>query len=124
MESVISIAILAIAIAFIVLVRSALQVLQKAGRAADRIATLTETLNREIIPVSKNAASTLESADKLIEDANLTVQLVNKVAGGADRLIETARMATAATHAVKSTTAGVISVYEGVKQGIKTLRGS
>lgn len=119
-----SIAILAVAIAFVVLVRSALQVLKKVGRTVDDLSELTSTLNREVVPITQNAASTLEDANKLIREVNQTVELVNRVAGGADRLIETARMATAASQAVKTSTAGLISVYEGVKQGIKTLRGS
>lgn len=119
-----SIAILAVAIYVVILIRSALEVLQKAGRSVDEITKLTKTLNEEIVPITRNAASTLESADQLIEEVQQTVNLVNRVAGGAERLVETARMATAASHAVKSSTAGIISVYEGVKQGIKTLRGS
>lgn len=119
-----SIAILAVAGAFVALVSGALKELRKVGRATDELSELINTINTEIVPIAKSTTATLEEVDHLIADVTQTVGLVNRVAGGAERLMETAHVASAATQAVKSSTAGIISVYEGVKQGIKTLRGS
>lgn len=118
-----SIAVLVITGVLIYIARNLLQEMQKVGRVTEEISSLIQTVNAEVIPVVKSASTTLVDIDNLVTQVTKTADRVEKLTGGVERVLDTAHVATAATKAAKSTAAELISVYEGVKRGIKTLRG-
>lgn len=119
-----SIAIVVVTAAVVIVARGMLKEMHKVGQASEEMSEFMRAINEEISPIAKNASAALSDIDTLVIQTTKTIERLDKVACGAERLIETADMATAATKVAKSTAAELISVYEGVKRGIKTLRGS
>jgi len=81
------------------------------------------TAEEELTGATHDARSTLNNIERLVGTINETVVCVSRVAEGAERLLGGAYLAATAAKAVKSSAVGLTSVYEGVKQGIKTLCG-
>jgi len=110
----------AVTAAIIVLVSG---LLREANKIAQEWTKLAKTVNDDLVPAVTKAASTMSDAGELLAQVSRTVDRVDRVAAVGERLMDSAHVATAATKAVKSTATELISVYEGVKQGIKSLRG-
>lgn len=115
----------AVGLAAIIVVTVAVIVLaRKFGRVADDVSHLLRTAEEEMIPTAHSIRYAIGDVDRLVVQVTETAGHIDRVAAGAERLIDTAQVATAASNVIKSSAAGLLSVYEGVKQGIKTLRGS
>ena len=119
-----SISIIVITVAFVSLVQGILRQVGKVGQVSDDLSHFLKVTEDELVPTTRDARSALGGIDKLVVQITETVERVDNVAAGAERLLDASQVASAATSAVKSSAAGILSVYEGVKQGIKTLRGS
>jgi methyl-accepting chemotaxis protein len=119
-----SAAVVVITVIVIFVARALLREMHKVGRVSDEMSDLMRKVNDEVLPVTKNVSTALGDIDNLVVQVTKTAERIDRVAGGAERLLDTAHVASAATKAASSAAAEVISVYEGVKRGIKTLRGS
>lgn len=118
-----SIALVVIAAAFAVLVRGALRELQKIGQASEDLSSFLKATEDELAPTIRNARSAVSNIDRLIASVTETAEKIDRIAGGAERLFDGTYVGSTAARAVKSASAGLLSVYEGVRQGIRTLRG-
>ena len=119
-----SIAVLVIAGAFAVLVSSILREARKVGQTCEDLSHLMKTTEDELAQTTQHARTALADVDRLVIEVTDTVRHVDKAAYGLERIVSTVESATSALKLVKSSTGGLVSVYEGVKQGIKALRGA
>jgi len=117
-------AIIAIAGSVVWLSSGAMRELRKFGQTAEDVSHFLEVAEEEITNTTKEARSALSDVDRLVTTLGDTVERVDKVAAEVQRLMDIGVVATSTIRAVKSSTAGFASVYEGVKQGIKALYGS
>jgi uncharacterized protein YoxC len=101
-----------------------LREIRKLGRAGEDLSRVLNTLEGEVTPTIREVRTAVENVDQLVSDVNITVRRVDKLAVGAEGLLHNAIIGSAAANAIKTSTTSIISVYEGVKQGIRTLRGS
>jgi hypothetical protein len=119
------VAIVAIVVATVTLVifcRRMLLEARKVGRAAEDVSRFAQTADREITQFTQSAGVTLSNVDELAASASRAVERLDGVVESAERLIDVGQIALTATKAARSSTAAAVSVYEGIKQGIKTLR--
>jgi hypothetical protein len=105
--------------------------MRKVGRMSEDASHFLKTAESELTStasdlrdVVRDAGTTLRDTDRLILTTSETIERVDHIACEAERLINAAYIAGSVAKTVKSSTAGIISVYEGVKQGIRYLRGS
>ena len=119
-----SIAVIVVTIAFVALVQGALRQAGKIGQASEDLSHLLRVAEEELIGIRRDARSTLDEIDRLAGKLTDTVERIGKAAAGAQRLLDGVYVVSTAAKAVKSSTAGLLGVYEGVKQGIRILRGS
>lgn len=115
-----SIALLLLAVAFVVLA----VMVGKIGRLSVEITKFVEDAREELIPAAAEARSTLANINKLTNRTAEIAECVGRVAEKAECLLDGAYVAEVAGKVVKSSASSLLSVYEGIKQGIKTLRGS
>jgi len=118
-------ALIVVAIVAIIFVALAIaDLLRKIGKASEDLSHFLKVTEEELSTTAHDVRATLNDADRLISDLADTSGRINRLTGEIERLAEGAQVASAAAKAVKSSTAGLFSVYEGVKQGIKALLGS
>lgn len=98
--------------------------LRKIGKASEDVSHFLKVTEEELTTTAAEVRNTLTSVDRLVTDVAQTAERVDRLTCEAERFVEGAQVATAAAKAVKSSTAGLFSVYEGVKQGIRALWGS
>ncbi|MHB0913678.1 MAG: DUF948 domain-containing protein [Armatimonadota bacterium] len=116
-----SIAVIVAATAFVVLVRGLLSAARKVERAGDDISRLAKSVSDRIVP---SASETLEDIDRLVRDLDDTALRVDRVAAGVEGLLDAEQAAEAVGKLAKSSAAKLLSVYAGLRQGIRSLRGS
>lgn len=119
-----TIAIVVIAWAAVVLTQGVLREARKIGQATEDISRLLKATEDELVPTIRDARTAVNDADRLIVCATETVHRVDRLTGGAEDLLEGSIAGLAANRTVRSASATLLSVYEGVRQGIKILRGS
>jgi uncharacterized protein YoxC len=120
---IISFSVGAIAVAFIFLVRGILKQAEKITQTLDEVSHFLRTTEEELIIAARNIQTAAQEISKLASTGTLTVERIEKLAKSIQRLVDGAEIATLIAKTLKSSTAGVTSVYEGIKQGIKTLCG-
>lgn len=119
-----TIAIAAIAWAAVVLALGVLREARKIGQATEDISCMLRAAEEELAPAIRDTRTAINDADRLIVCATETVHRVDRLTGGVEGLLEGSVAGLAANKAVKSASAGLLSVYEGVRQGIRVLRGA
>lgn len=119
-----TIAVVVIAGAFAVLVSGILRETRKLGRTFEDLSQLMKTTELELAETTKSARESLVVVDQLLFEVTDTVAHVDHAAQGIGRLVANVQAATSAVQLVRSSTNGLAGVYEGVKQGIRTLWGS
>jgi len=114
---------LVVAVSFAVLVGGLLRETRKLGRTAEDLSSFLKTTEQELASTTENLRHAVLDVDRLVTEITCTVSKVERAASGIERIVEGVQAAAAATKIVRSSTGGLVSVYEGVKQGIKSLRG-
>lgn len=107
-----------------ILVRAIVRELQKIGRTSEDLSRFLKATEDELLPTIRNARSTVSDVDRLVAGVTETVERIDRIATGAERLFDGTYVGSTAAQAMKSASARLLSVYKGVKQGIKALRGS
>jgi uncharacterized protein YoxC len=119
-----SIAVLVIAGAVAVLVSGVLREARKIGQTCEDLSSLMKTTEEELARTTEQTRIAMADVDRLVVEVTDAVKHVDNAANGIERIVETVESATSALHLVKSSTGGLVSVYEGVKQGIRALWGA
>ena len=116
----VSIAVLLLAVSFVVLARTA----GKIGRVTEDLSHFLRTTEEELVPSVRDARNAIGNVDRLVVKLTQTVERADRVMLCAERLLDGTYVGSTTAKVVRSTASGLISVYEGVKQGIRTLRSS
>lgn len=118
-------ALIVVAIVAIVLVALAIaDFLRKLGKTTEDVSRFLKVTEEELTSTAGEVRTALGSVDRLVKDVAETAERIDRLTCDVERLVEGVQVASAAAKAVKSSTAGLVSVYEGFKQGMRTLRGS
>lgn len=113
-----------VTVAVVILVAGILRELRNIGRASKDLSHFLNVVEGEITSTIPKTRAALDDLDVLLVKVTETVRRIDDVAEGIQRLVDGAYIASTVARTVRSSTAGLVSVYEGVKQGIKTLRGA
>ncbi len=124
LQVVATIAIIVVAVGFIALVRGVLGGLGKIVKTSEDASHFLRIAEEELAGTASEVRSAVSDVDRLVLKATETVERIDNVAEIGERLMDGAFVASSVAKTVKSSTATLISVYEGVKQGIRILRGS
>ena len=119
-----TIGIVVIAWATVVLTRGILCETRKIGQATEDISRLIGAVEEELVPTVRDARTVLNDADRLIVCATENVHRVDRVTGGIEHLLDGSVAGLVASKTVKTASATLLSVYQGVMQGIRILRGT
>jgi ABC-type transporter Mla subunit MlaD len=106
------------------LVMGILRELRKVGKACEDTSGFLQVAKESCAELTSDTHTTLGDIDRLVSGLANTAEHIDKVAEGAERLVSGAHVAATVAKTLRATTAGLVSVLEGVKQGIKTLHGS
>ena len=98
--------------------------LRKVGRVTEDLSHFLKVTEEELTATAKEVRDTLSDVDHLVTDVTETAERIGRLSGEVERIVDGVQIASSAAKAVKSSTAGLSSVYEGVKQGIRALWGS
>ena len=121
--SALALAALVIAGAFAILVSGLLRELKKLGRTCEDLSTLLNTTERELASTTEVVRQTVSDVDGVVVGVSNTMRKVEKVVSGIENIVERAQTITSVAGVVRSSSGGFLSVYEGIKQGIRTLWG-
>ncbi len=119
-----TIAIAAIAWAAVNLAQGILREIRKIGQATEDISCVLRAAEEELRPAIRDTRTAINDVDRLIVCATETVHRVDRLTGGVEGLLEGSVAGLTASKTVRSASATLLSVYEGVRQGIRVLRGS
>jgi uncharacterized protein YoxC len=119
-----TIAIAAIAWAAVTLAQGILREVRKISQATEDVSRLLRTAEEELVPAIRDTRTAIGDVDQLIVCATATIHRVDRLTGGVEGLLEGSVAGLAASKTVRSASATLLSVYEGVRQGIRVLRGS
>lgn len=112
-----------IAVAFVLLVRGVLRQLARITQTLDELSHFLRTVEQELSTAIRDIRSAAQEIGKLASTSTSAAERIDNVAKSIQRLVDGAEIAAIAAKTLRSSTAGITSVYEGVKQGIKTLCG-
>lgn len=118
-----AVAVLVIAVAFAVLVSGLLRTIRKVEQTCEDLSGLVKATEGELTETTQCARDTMADVDRLVIEVTGTVSHVDRAACGVERIVDTIETATTAVRLARSSTGGLLSVYEGVKQGIRSLWG-
>jgi uncharacterized protein YoxC len=83
-----------------------------------------KAIREEIVPLSDDAGRLLRHANELVIAARMQVDRVGRAAQSVENLMEGKTIVGAAEKAVSTSRTTLISMVQGVKEGIKNLRSS
>jgi len=118
-----TVAIAVVAWAAVILALGVLREVRKIGQATEDVSRLLRTAEGELTPAIRDTRTAINDADRLIVCATETVHRVDRLTGGIEGLLEGSVAGLTGSKTVKSASATLLSVYEGVRQGIRVLRG-
>jgi len=121
---IVSVSVMVVTVALVVLVRGLLCEIRKIGKAGEDLSRVADSIDREIVPAIKDARATMANTDILVRSATQAIKRIDGIADGLDHLVHNNIAGAIAAKAVKSSATSLLSVYEGVRKGIKTLRDS
>lgn len=124
MYAAISIAVLVIAGAVVLLVSGLLRELAKIGRTSEDLSSFLKAAEVELAATTKDVRTAISDVDRTVTGVNETVERVGRISAAVEGLLEGTHIAATAAKGFRSSSAGVISVYEGIKQGIRALWSS
>ena len=119
-----AVAALVIAVAVAVLVSGLLRELKKVGRTCEDLSQFLNTTEQEIASTTEVVRQTVTDLDGVVAGVSRTVEKVESAVTGIEQIVQRAQAASSVARMVRSSTGGFASVYEGFKQGIRTLCGT
>lgn len=111
-----------LSVVVIVLVVGLAVVSRRIGRAAGEMEETLRVMREEVLPLSGDLRQVLVNVDGLARSTREAVERVDRVAEAVGHLVEGRAAVGAASRAVESSRVTVVSLLEGIKQGLKTLR--
>ena len=108
----------------IALVAGLVTYLRRLNAAVSEIAQTQKTLRERVMPLSDDARQLIADTSGLVRSAREEVDRLIRITESLERLIEGKTVADAAGKAIASSRLVLVSLLEGLKQGLKTLRRS
>ncbi len=108
----------------IVLVIGVILYLQRISVALREAAETLKAAREEITPLARDTGALLKRVDDFAREACEVLGRVNHVVAVVERHVEGKSVTDAAAKAVSASRATVVSVLEGLREGLKTLKGS
>jgi uncharacterized protein YoxC len=108
---------------FVILVLGILREIRKIGQATETVSETLDAVKEELTATAQDARVALQDVDRLTLQVTSTAERVDRVTEVIEHLVDGAHAASAAAKAMRSSTAGIAGVLEGIKQGIRTLYG-
>ncbi|MGB9588335.1 MAG: DUF948 domain-containing protein [Armatimonadota bacterium] len=112
-----------IAVAFVLLVRGILRQVARIAQTLDEVSRFLRTAEQDLSAAARDIRVAAQGISKLASTSTSAAERIDSVAKSIQRLVDGAEIAAVAAKTLRSSTAGITSVYEGVKQGIRTLCG-
>lgn len=112
-----------IAVAFVLLVRGILRQMTRVSQSLDEVSRFLKIAEQDLSAAVRDVRSAAQEIAKLASTSTSAAERIDNVSKSIQRLVDGAEIAAIAAKTLKSSSAGITSVYEGVKQGIRTLCG-
>jgi uncharacterized protein YoxC len=107
-----------------VLVVGLLVYIGRLNRAVDEGAGALKSVRETVVPVAGDLRRLIEDTDELVRDTRKQVEAVGNVVGTAQRLVDGKPIMDAASRAAASSRSTLVSVLEGIREGLKSLRSA
>jgi len=97
---------------------------RRLNSTADEMEKTMRAVRERIVPLSDDTRELVANADGLVGDARTQIQRLDRLCESAEGLLEGKTIGDAAAKAASASKVTVLSVLEGVKQGLKVLRSA
>lgn len=95
---------------------------RRLDEATRELTSMLRAVRENLVPLADDTRQTLASVDGLVGDIRLEVAQIKHVTATIENLVEGRTIVEGAERAVTSSRATLVSVLEGIKQGLKALR--
>lgn len=113
-----------LSITLIVLIVGLVLYLRQLNRTTREIELTLREMRGSIVPLAEDARRTIADVDELLHSSRMQVERVGWLVQSVQNLIEGRTVVDVANRAVSTSKTTLVSVLEGIKQGLRTLRGS
>lgn len=124
MDVLLVVVVVLMAATLITLVIGLLLYIRQLGRAVSEIELTLKAVRKDVLPLSNDIRKTLGDVDDLVANIRMQSDRVGRVAQAAEQLLDGRAVTRAAGTAVNMSRNTVVSVLEGLKQGLQVLRGA
>lgn len=97
--------------------------IRRLGGTAREMEDTLRTVREEVLPLAADLKRVLGNADTVFDSAQAEVERVSRITESIEHLVGGKTVVDAAGKAASTSKATVVSVLEGLRQGLKTLRG-
>jgi uncharacterized protein YoxC len=113
-----------VSVTLIVLIVGLMLYLRRVNSAVRELEDTLKVMRDEIVPLVEDTRRVLRHTNELVLGARVQVDRVGRVAESVENLVEGKTIVGAAEKAVSSSRTTLLSVLNGVKEGLKSLRGA
>lgn len=124
MNGLLVVVVILMAATLITLVVGLLLYIRQLGRAVTEIEQTLKAVRKDVLPLSNDIKRTLGNVDGLVDSLRMQGDRVGRVAQAAEQLLDGRAVTRAAGTAVNMSRNTVVSVLEGLRQGLMVLRGA
>lgn len=111
-----------LSIILILLIVGIVLYLRQIGRAVRDIEAVAKTIRHDLPPLSGEAHQVLAGAKDLVDTARDEVDRISRISRHVENLVEGRTVVDVANKAVTTSKTTIVSVIEGIKQGLKTIK--
>jgi uncharacterized protein YoxC len=119
-----STAVIVAAAAFVVMAIVMIIAAAKLWRAADAANDAISRAREELIPLLRESRETVRNADSVVASANEKLGRVDRILTRIEQLLSGVLVAGAASKAAHSSSVALTGIIEGLKAGLRVLRGA
>lgn len=96
--------------------------LRRLDEATREVASTLRAIRESLVPLADDTRQTLTNVDGLVGELRVEVAQIRQITTSVENLVEGRTIVQGAEKAVTSSRATLVSVLEGIKQGLKVLR--
>ena len=113
-----------LSVTLIVLITGLVLYMRQLNRTTREMELTLRAVRTSVVPLAEDVGRTLADVDELLRSSRAQVERVGWLVQSIENLVEGKTVVDAANRAVSSSRTTLVSVLEGVKQGLRILRGS